>query len=50
MKPIYWAALLAPIIGPAMWWVLQGPGRVAYRYLWKKLPDGRLRRVLLRKI
>lgn len=44
------AVVLAPIVGPAMWWVLQAPGRAVYRFLWRKLPDGWVRKVLLKEL
>lgn len=45
-----WAALLAPIIGGAIWWLLLRPGRIVHDWLWRKLPDGRLRRILFQKM
>lgn len=50
MKASLWAALLAPVLGPLIWWALKAPGRAAYRAVWKHLPDGRLRRLLLRRV
>lgn len=41
------AIFLAPLIGTAGWWLIFQPGRWAYRYLYKRLPEGRLRRLLL---
>lgn len=41
------AAVLAPILGPALWWAYTRPGAAVHRYLWKRLPEGRLRRILL---
>lgn len=40
----------APIAVPVAWWILTRPGRALHRYLWKRLPDGKLRRVLLGKV
>ncbi len=41
------AIFLAPIVGTAFWWLVAQPGRWAYRYLYRRLPDGHLRRLLL---
>lgn len=43
-----WALLLAPLLGGLIWYFLLMPGRVLSRYLWKRLPDGRLRRLLFK--
>lgn len=48
MTPTLWAALLAPLLGGLIWWLLFLPGRVAYRWLWRHMPEGRLRTFLLR--
>jgi hypothetical protein len=45
-----WAALLAPTVGVAIWWALKRPGKLLSDLLWKRLPEGRLRRILLRKV
>jgi hypothetical protein len=45
-----WAVVLAPILGPLIWWGLKAPGRAVHDFLWRRLPDGRLRRMLLRKV
>lgn len=42
------AILLAPILGPVLWYGLLLPGRMLSRWLWKSLPEGRLRRILLK--
>lgn len=47
-KETLWALLLAPIVGPLVWFALLIPGRMFSRWLWKRLPDGRLRRVLFK--
>lgn len=41
---------LAPILGPAFWWVYTRPGKWLHNWLWKRLPDGRLRRILLMRV
>ena len=45
-----WAALLAPVVGVGFWWLVKYPGRKLADYLWRKLPDGKLRDLLLRKV
>ncbi len=40
----------APIAVPVAWWILTRPGKALHRFLWKRLPDGRLRRILLGKV
>ena len=40
----------APVAVPVVWWILTRPGKVIYRFLWKRLPEGRLRRILLGKV
>lgn len=42
------AILAVPILGPAIWWLLMWPGKRVRDYLWRKLPEGRMRRVLLK--
>ncbi len=44
------AILLAPLLIPLYRWTFMLPGRKAHDWLWKHLPEGRWRRVLLRKI
>jgi hypothetical protein len=41
------ALVAAPILGPLIWWTLTRPGAAIHRYLYRRLPEGRLRRVLL---
>lgn len=41
------AALAAPVLGSAIWWLLHLPGRIAARWVWKYLPYGKLRDLLL---
>ena len=41
------AIFLAPLVGTLGWWLIFQPGRWVYRLLYRRLPDGRLRRVLL---
>ncbi|WP_332823559.1 hypothetical protein [Stutzerimonas kunmingensis] len=38
-------AVFAPIVRYGMWL----PGRLAYRWLWKHMPEGRLKTILLKK-
>lgn len=42
--------LAAPLLGPALWWLYFYPGRKLRNALWRKLPEGKLRRVLLYNI
>jgi hypothetical protein len=44
MTNTMWAALLAPIVGG----VIYLPGKLVYRWLWKRMPDGKLRTFLLK--
>jgi hypothetical protein len=44
------AAVLAPTLGGGIWWLLQRPGKWVSDRLWKRLPEGRLRRVLLKRV
>jgi len=39
-----WAALLAPVLAPLIYL----PGKLVYRWLWKRMPEGRLRSFLLK--
>lgn len=43
------AIVLAPILGGLIWYLLLMPGRLISRLAYKHLPDGWLRRTLLRK-
>lgn len=45
-----WGLLLAPLLAPILWWLYTRPGKWAHDWLWRKLPEGRLRRLLLRKV
>jgi hypothetical protein len=49
-KSTAWAIALTPILGPLIGYLLFVPGRKFSRWLWKKLPDGRLRNLLLKRI
>ena len=49
MEPKVIALLLAPLLGGLIWWALLTPGRMAYRYLWKRLPSGKLRDFLIKE-
>jgi hypothetical protein len=40
-----WAVLLTPVVGG----LLYLPGKLVYRWLWKRMPDGRLREFLLKE-
>jgi len=40
----------APIAVPIAFWVLTRPGKAFHNYLWKRLPEGFWRRLLLRKV
>jgi len=44
------AALVAPTVGGLFWWLVQRPGKLLNDVLWKRLPEGRLRRVLLKRV
>jgi hypothetical protein len=44
------AAVLAPSLGGLFWWLVQRPGKLLNDTLWKRLPEGRLRRILLRRV
>jgi hypothetical protein len=50
MTPTLWALLLAPIVGPLIGYLLFLPARAFARWLWKRLPDGKLRRTLLMRV
>ncbi len=50
MTSTQWAALLAPFIGVLFWWLVMYPGRKLSDFLWKRLPDGKLRSILLRSV
>ena len=44
------AIALAPVVVPVVWWALTRPGKALHNWLWKRLPEGRLRRILLGKV
>lgn len=44
------AIALAPLLAPLYRWVFLTPGRKVSDALWKRLPEGRLRRILLKKV
>lgn len=50
MTSTQWAALLAPIVGAGFWWLIQRPGKWLSDAIWKRLPDGRLRAILLKRV
>jgi hypothetical protein len=41
------AAFLAPTLGAAFYWLVFKVARKGHNWLWKRLPEGRLRRLLL---
>lgn len=43
------AIALGVIAAPFIRYLFLLPGRLLYRFLWKRLPDGRLRSLLLKK-
>lgn len=46
-----WIAIgLAPILGPIIWWILFRPGKIVHNFLWKRLPDGKLRTMLFKEV
>jgi hypothetical protein len=45
-----WALLLAPLLTPIYRYVFLLPGRKAHDWIWKNVPEGRLRRLLLKKV
>jgi hypothetical protein len=45
-----WALLLAPLLIPVIRWLFNLPGKTAHDWMWRHLPEGRLRRVLLKKV
>lgn len=42
------AVFMAPILGPIIWRILNVPGALASRIVWKYFPYGKLRSFLLR--
>lgn len=44
------AVVLSPLIGGLVWWLFFRAGKAGHDFLWRKLPDGKLRRFLLKKI
>lgn len=41
------AIILAPLLGPVIWWFLLYPGKKLMRWVWRKMPYGKLRTLLL---
>lgn len=41
------SALLAPLLGPLIWKALHLPGLIASRLVWRYMPYGRIRALLL---
>jgi len=50
MDKTWLAALLAPTLGVGIWWIAGRPGKWISDWLAKVLPQGRLRRVLLKRV
>lgn len=50
MSTNQWAALLAPILGVAIWKGFFWAAAKVHDYLWVHLPEGKLRKLLLRKV
>jgi hypothetical protein len=44
------AVALAPLVGGLVWWLFFRAAKFGHDYLWRRLPEGRLRRFLLRKV
>jgi hypothetical protein len=44
------AIVLAPLLVPLYRWLFTLPGRKVHDWLWVHLPEGRLRRILLKKV
>lgn len=49
MKTMLIAALLAPTLGTLIWYLIFLPGRKFSDYLWKKMPEGKLRTFLTKE-
>ena len=43
------AAALASSVGAGIWWLIQWPGKRLRDWVWKRWPEGRIRRFLLRR-
>jgi hypothetical protein len=50
MKGTWAAILLFAVAGPLIGYLLWSPGRHLSRWLWKRMPEGWLKRVLLKRI
>jgi hypothetical protein len=44
------AIAAAPFLKPVFHWIAFTPGKKVHDFLWKRLPEGRVRRILLRKV
>lgn len=44
------AVAAAPLVGGVLWWVFFRTGKFGHDLIWRYLPDGKLRRFLLRKV
>jgi hypothetical protein len=50
VKTWMWVLLIVAVAGPLIRYGLFLPGRMFVRWLWRKLPDGRIRRALFKKV
>lgn len=50
MESKWLALLLAPILGPLIWAAFYWLAKKGHDYLWRRIPDGRLRSLLFRKV
>lgn len=50
METWMWAIVVVAVAGAAIRYVFFLPGRYFARWLWRHMPEGRLKRVLLRKV
>lgn len=44
------AAFLAPLLAPVVRWLFLKPGRMCHDWLWKRLPEGKMRKILLKRV
>lgn len=50
MSNTLWAALLAPFLGGAIWWLLMWPGRLLHDFLWRRVRNPTMRKLLFKDI
>lgn len=50
VEPKLVALVLAPIVGPLIWAGFYWVAKKIHDYAWKRLPDGKLRALLLRNV